>query len=118
MSKPKFFLDENISRKLYNLLIKENFDVVSVQSIDLFGIENGALINEAHKKNRVLITFDKDFLNFINKTHSGILIIDIHPARDIYVLPIFKKFINNPKIYELNWFGKIIILKEDKYEIE
>jgi hypothetical protein len=45
------------------------------------------------------------------------LILDIHPARDIIVLPIFEEFLENPEIYHLDWSGKTIILRKDGFEI-
>jgi hypothetical protein len=113
----KFFLDENISHKLFLLLKKNNYDVVSVQSLCLQGIKNGDLFVKAFQTQRILVTFDRDFFNFADRPHFGILILDIHPARDIFVLPVFKKFLTSRQVQQLKWVGHIVILKVDRVEI-
>ena len=53
----KFLLDENISNKLFVLLKRNDYDVVSVQSLNLYGIKNGDLLVRAFKTQRILVTF-------------------------------------------------------------
>lgn len=117
MGKLKFLLDENISYRLFSLLRKQKFDVESVQSLNLLGISNGKLFEKSIQLERIIITFDKDFKKVINKPHFGIILIDVHPARDPYVLPIFEKFIKNPEILNLSWANTLVILKSEGFEI-
>jgi hypothetical protein len=51
-----FFLDENVSRRLFNALKKKDFDVVSVKSLKMQGAVNGAVFSEAVNQKRVFIT--------------------------------------------------------------
>ncbi|MFX1294590.1 MAG: DUF5615 family PIN-like protein [Promethearchaeota archaeon] len=118
MVKLKFLLDENISHRLFSLLKKKKYNVESVQSLNLCGITNGDLLLKALQTQRILVTFDKDFLKFSNKPHSGMLIINIHPARDSFVIPVFESFLENSEILALDWTNKIVILKVDSYEIK
>lgn len=94
-----------------------NFDVESVQSLNIIGTSNGDLLQTASQTKRILVTFDKDFLSYANRPHMGILLISIHPARDMFVLPEVEKFFEEVEIQQLNWVGKMVILKEDIYEI-
>lgn len=113
----KFLLDENISLRLIPLLKKKKFDAISVHSLSLHGIPNGDLFLKAFQMQRILVTFDKDYLQLVNRPPFGILMIDIHPARDIFVLPVFEKFLENPIIYQLKWIAHIIFLTKEGVEI-
>jgi hypothetical protein len=113
----RFFLDENISHRLFTMIKRKKIPVESVHSQDLIHIKNGALLEKCNETNSILITFDKDFIRNEHKKHHGILLIDIHPALDRLVVPIFTEFISNPSINKLNWENKIVILTQKGYKI-
>lgn len=88
-----FLLDENVSNKLRKFLTSKGFDVITVQELDKRGVKNSELMELARIKNRILITYDKDFIHFKHVKDNFLIIIDIHPLIDEYVLPIFEKCI-------------------------
>ena len=91
--KPKFFCDENITKKIQKILKESGFDVDSIRSKKLFGMTNGELVKYLNENNYTIITFDKDFLEFNINVKGGIIVIDIHPNRDEYSIPLVRKFI-------------------------
>jgi len=77
-NKPKLLCDENIPQELIKLLLNEGFDVKRVP----LGSEDKNIAKIAKSKERLLLTFDKHFLNklkFPPKEFAGIVFIDIHP---------------------------------------
>jgi len=107
----KFLLDENISNNLRKLLISKGFDAISVQELNKRGVKNSELVELARKKSRILITCDKDFIEFKNKSENYLILIDIHPLIDENVLPNFENFLNSFSFEELK--ENFIILKKD-----
>ena len=89
----KFLLDENVSNNLRKVLISKGCDVITVQELDKRGVKNSELMELARIKNRILITYDKDFIHFKHVKDNFLIIIDIHPLIDEYVRPIFEKCI-------------------------
>ena len=94
---PKFFCDENITAAIYSKIKKYGFEVKSVKSEGLFGIRNGDLFQLVVNGNFTFITFDKDFLIKDFEAPEGIIIIDIHPTRDSFVLPVLEKLLDKMK---------------------
>jgi len=66
MSKYAFLADENFPRKAVESLQKKNIDIVSVSEIAP-GAKNGEVARLAVKGKRVLLTFDKDFGEWVYK---------------------------------------------------
>lgn len=90
-----FLLDENVSINLKKLLILKEYNVETVQELNKRGIKNSELLKLASASRRILITYDKDFLNFKIEPEHFIILIDIHPLTDENVLPVFEKFLKN-----------------------
>lgn len=82
----------------------------------MVGIKNGALISFLEKDDYTFITFDKDFLdsNFLLK--NGIIIIDIKPNRDSFVIPVLEKFLNMIKENKINMSNQKILLNYEFIE--
>ncbi len=108
----KFLLDENVSNNLRKLLISKGYDAITVQELNKRGAKNSELIEIARKKSRILITYDKDFIEFNHESDNYLILIDIHPLIDESVLPNFEKFLNSFSFEELE--NNCIILKEDE----
>lgn len=66
MSKYAFLADENFPRKAVESLRKKKIDIVSVSEIAL-GARNGEVARLAVKEKRILLTFDKDFGEWVYK---------------------------------------------------
>ncbi|NVM37907.1 MAG: DUF5615 family PIN-like protein [Candidatus Lokiarchaeota archaeon] len=107
----KFLLDENVSNNLRRLLISKGYDVITVQELNKRGAKNSELLELARKKNRILITYDKDFIEFKHESENYLVLIDIHPLIDENVLPNFEKFLKSFSFEKLT--ENIVILKED-----
>lgn len=107
----KFLLDENVSNNLKKLLTSQGYDVVTVQELNKRGTKNSELLEIARKNSRILITYDKDFINFNHESDSYLILIDIHPLIDENVLPNFEKFLNSLSFENLK--DNNIILNED-----
>ena len=107
----KFLLDENVSNNLRRLLISKGYDVITVQELNKRGAKNSELLELARKKNRILITYDKDFIEFKHESENYLVLIDIHPLIDENVLPNFENFLNSFSFKELK--DNFIILRED-----
>lgn len=117
MGELRFLLDENISHRLYLFLKRKRFLVNSIHGLNLNHIKNGDLFDLCVKSKSILVTFDKDFLNISNKQHYGILLLNIHPVLDSVVIPVINNFFSDPAFMQINWIGKIIILKNNGFEI-
>lgn len=107
----RFLLDENVSNNLGRLLITKGHDVVTVQELNKRGTKNSELMELARLKNRILISYDKDFIYFKHEIDNFLIIIDIHPLIDENVLPIFEKCLKSLNFKDLK--DKFIILKKD-----
>ena len=66
MSKYAFLADENFPRKTVEYLRKEKIDIVSVSEIAP-GAKNGEVARLALRDKRILLTFDKDFGEWVYK---------------------------------------------------
>lgn len=108
---PKFLLDENVSHNLEKLLTSKGYDVITVQELNKRGTKNSELLKIARKKSRVLITYDKDFINITHESDTYLILIDIHPLIDENVLPNFEKFLQTFSLEDLK--ENYIILNED-----
>ena len=108
----KFLLDENVSNNLKKLLLSKGYDAITVQELNRRRVKNSELVEIARKERRILITYDKDFIEFKYKSDNYLILIDIHPLIDENVLPNIKKFLNSISFEDLK--SNIIILKEDK----
>jgi len=104
----RFLCDENITQAAVKLLIKAGHDIETVQSMNLRGILNSDLIQKAIEIDRILITFDVDFIQPPVKIFPGILLIRIQPNTDKYVLPA----ILLKKINTIDFANKVTILEE------
>jgi len=107
----KFLLDENVSNNLKKLLISKGYDTITVQELNKRGAKNSELVELARKKNRILITYDKDLIEFKLKSENYLILIDIHPLIDENVLPNFEKFLKSFSFEKLT--ENIVILEED-----
>jgi predicted nuclease of predicted toxin-antitoxin system len=113
--KVEFLLDENVSHSLKNLINSKGSKAITLQELNKRGIKNSILLKLARKLDKILITYDKDFLNMKHKPEDKIILIDIHPLIDEKVVPSFQKFLNILKIKDLE--ENIIILYEKMFKL-
>lgn len=105
-----FFCDENITKAIYRTIVSFSFKVSSITELDMMGIKNSALISFLENDDNTFITFDKDFLDSLFTLKNGIIIIDIKPNRDSFVIPVLEKFLNMIKEDKINPLNQKILL--------
>jgi hypothetical protein len=76
-------------------------------------MENGNLVNHLNMNKHTLITFDKDFLNDDILIHHGVIILDIHPNRDEFSVPLLKEFLKLLKDGKIEMGNKKILLNRE-----
>ena len=108
-----FFCDENITKKLQNTIKKFGFETDSVRNQKIFGLSNGELVKYLNSRNKILITFDKDFLKTELSLEQGVIIIDVNPNRDEFTVPILERFLNILKTEKIDLKGKKILLNQE-----
>ena len=111
--KYNFFCDENITGKLQAVIKKFGFQVDSVRRQKLFGMNNGDLVKFLNSHSFTLITFDKDFLKPEVSVGQGIIVLDINPNRDEFVVPLLENFLILLKEEKINCIGKKVVLNQD-----
>ena len=111
-----FLLDENVSLNLKILLKSKGYNVETVQDLDESSIKNSKLIELVRIRNNILITYDKDFLFLHKASEISLIVVDIHPNIDEFVLPAFEKFLKVFNPNDLN--DHIIILYEDNFKLK
>lgn len=95
----KFLLDENVSHKALGIISKLGFQVSSVKREKLLGIKNGDLSPVLNREDWVIITHDRGFRAHCFKYKLKVILIEVHPITEKYVLPVlvdfFKEFNEN-----------------------
>ena len=75
-SEIRFFLDEHVPSAVAAGLKRRGVDVLTVQESDRCGFGDAEQLQFATENNRVMVTFDRDFLVLINQRmqHAGIVL--------------------------------------------
>ena len=108
----KFFYDENITKRIVQIIAAEGFHVDRVRNQKQLGISNGELTNYVNTHDYTLVTFDKDFLESNLRIQGWVVVIEVHPNRDEYVKPILTKFLMLVKENKIECYGKVILLNK------
>jgi predicted nuclease of predicted toxin-antitoxin system len=108
-----FFCDENITKKLQEIIKKFGYPVESIRNQKLFGMNNGDLAKYLNANDFTLITFDKDFLEAEFSVNQGIIVLDINPNRDEFTVPLLEEFLILLKNEKIDCNGKKILLNRD-----
>ncbi|MBI4650753.1 DUF5615 family PIN-like protein [Candidatus Desantisbacteria bacterium] len=94
----KFIADENLYEPIIDYLKSLGLDIFSVRDAGLSGISDAKIFQIACKKNRIIITMDKDFtriFRFSPAKCGGIIVVKIYKQNVKRTLEIFKKFYNS-----------------------
>lgn len=114
-NKPKLLSDENIPIKVIELLKGKGFDVRKTP----LGSNDKQISKIAKSESRVILTFDKHFINkrlFPPEGHLGIVFIDIHPPM---IDEVFSSLLNLFKEVKPSEFkGKLFILSSFGFKIK
>ncbi len=109
----KFISDENIPIKLTELLREKGFDVKKA----VLGSTDKEIFKFAKEESRIILTFDKHFLNkrlFNLRECPGIIFIQIHPPLIDSVFYSLIKLLHSTK----DFTGKLFILFEYGFKIK
>ena len=90
-------------------------DVETVSDLGRREISNSDLLGLATKQNRILVTFDQDFLLPHKTPHKGVLLVIIVPNTDDHVLPVIRKYLK--RLDTVEFPNKIVILTENSLRI-
>ena len=81
--KPKFLADANIPLEIVNEIKSSKISIISVHEMGVGNLEDEEILKLAKRKNKILLTMDKDFWNEqkfpINK-FGGLIFLDINPS--------------------------------------
>ena len=113
--KLKILCDENIPVKITELLNKKGFDAKKVP----FGSNDKQISKLAKSESRIILTFDKHFINrrlLPPEKYSGIIFLDIHPPiiDDVFsaLLSLFKK------VKPLEFKSKLFVLSRLGFRVK
>lgn len=93
----KLLVDENIPRKLIQLLKKESHDILDVYELGLKGASDKQIIVKARAENRIILTQDKDFtdLFYIEKDCFGIILLSFKQKQSKIIHQYLSKFMKS-----------------------
>lgn len=106
----KIFADENIPLITVNQLREQGHDVIDIRGTAEQGITDEDLWQKAQAEECLLITTDKGFVSYREKTHYGILIIRLkQPTR----MKIHNHIIQTLKKYPpTEWSGLMVVVRD------
>ena len=90
-----WLLDVNVTKKVQNLLEERGEDVVTLIDLGYRRLRNGEVLAKAKELNRVLLSYDRDFIQLTQGTHPGVVVLRIHPCIDEKIIPALKHFLTN-----------------------
>ena len=112
---PKILCDENIPIKVVELLNKEGFDVNKAP----FGFTDKQISKLAKSESRIILTFDKHFINrllFPPEEYLGIIFLDMHPPVIDNVFSALSNLFK--KVKPLEFKGNLFILSRLGFRIK
>ena len=71
----RFLTDENVAISVKKALRQAKFFVKDVKEEKMFGVSDSEIITLAKKERRVIITHDKDFLEYPQNLHRGVCLL-------------------------------------------
>jgi predicted nuclease of predicted toxin-antitoxin system len=110
----RFLLDENTHFRLLNWCRDHGHDSIRVPG----GLKNGKVIALAVQEKRILLTHDKDFadrLSYPPASHSGIVLLKIHPPSFSIVSRALQSLLANPP--EEGFEKRLVILEDHGYHV-
>jgi len=108
----KLLADENIPRKTVEVLRNEGLDVASVSETSP-GLSDRAVIEQANKENRIIVTFDKDFGELIFRERQevkGLILLRIAPSSPEHIAERIRHTLSQVTPLE----NKVVTVREDR----
>ncbi len=112
----KFLLDENISQKTADFLLKLGYDVKLVAK-DLKGAKDKDILEVAFKEKRIILTQDKDFCDLVFRDSlpcRGIILLRLNSYFSEAINKVLDLFLNSN---EENLQDKFVVLAEKSARI-
>lgn len=111
----QFIADENIPLETVDLLKKQGVDIVSVTKLSL-GLSDTKILDLANKKERIVITFDKDFGQLIfkeKKQPHGLMLLRFVPESPLQIA----KRIQQVLAAKIKIEHYVVIVKKDSVRV-
>jgi predicted nuclease of predicted toxin-antitoxin system len=105
----------NVTKGVKKFLEESGEDVVTLIELGLRRLLNGEVLIKARELNRILLTYDKGFLNITHGAHPGVVIVRIFPNFDDIVIPAIKELLN--EINNKHITNYLIIVETGKLKI-
>ena len=90
-----WLLDVNVTKKVQDLLEERGEDVTTIIDLGYRRLRNGEVLAKAKELNRILLSYDRDFIQLTLGTHPGVVVIRIHPCIDEEVIPALEQLLDN-----------------------
>lgn len=71
----RFLTDENVSLSVKKALRQAKFSVKDIKEEKMFGVSDKEIMALAKKERRIIITHDKDFLDYPRDSHRGVCLL-------------------------------------------
>ncbi|NVM30147.1 MAG: DUF5615 family PIN-like protein [Candidatus Helarchaeota archaeon] len=90
-------MDENVPRIIKNSLQNENYEVLTLDQLDMRGVSNGDVAEYSLQIGAIIITFDSDFLKLKKELEKKIkaIYIKLHPRDPKIASQILIKHLNS-----------------------
>ena len=107
-----WLLDVNVSRNVQQLLEELGHDPISLIELGDRRLKNGEFLAKARKLNRIILSYNQDFIRITRGKHPGVIVVRIHPCTDEEIIPVLNKFLDSfdPKNVENN----VVIIEKNK----
>jgi hypothetical protein len=114
-----FLADECVFYKTVMLIREMEFEVITIQDLNLAGIKDPDVLNKAQELDAVLITNDKDFSDIYDyppSIYKGIIVLKMKPKLEVIIE------VHNTLLLllgqEKDFKGKLFIVDDKKYRIK
>ncbi len=109
----RFLADENIPGSVVRSLKANGFDICWIRT-ESPGISDIEVIRHAHRKNRIILTFDKDFGEYAVRYHdfpaSGIILFRLHRMPPASI----SSYIVEVIMSRSDWEGHFSVVDQDR----
>jgi len=93
----KFYLDQMFSLEVSQALRKEGYDIIRASETGLARADDQEILQKAISENRILITLDEHFGDWVIlplSSHLGVIRLKIHPTTSENILKILIPFLS------------------------
>ena len=107
-----WLLDVNVTKKVQKVLEERGDDVTTLIEQGHRRLRNHDVLAKAKELNRVLLSYDREFIQLTQGNHPGVIVIRIHPCIDEEVIPVLKSFLKNYKVENIP--NHLIVIEKTK----